>query len=254
MSADLLSLLDYASFLVASIILVLAAYRGVEMLRAFVNRVYRNRASWMVAVILLALFNTLSNLVPSFVSGAVSFLLLIVLIVVVFAFVDSSILTTLEMDFFHRNTLRWRGARVIAYPLLYGDIAISVSLDFVSGASGSPAWLSALTASPAYTLQAAVVVFGVLGYSGAALLVGARRTPDLVVKRHLILVGFAFSIFIVATANDLTVSSAVLNDFLTVLASAVIYFATMALSPIGRVEKGGRPEAVQTPAVGRVGA
>ena len=235
MPADILSLLDYASFVVASIILVLAAYRGVEMLRAFVNQVYRNRAIWMVAVVLLALFNTLSNLLPS-VSSPASYLLLVVLIVVVFAFVDASILATLEMDFFHRNTLGWRRARVFAYLLLYGDIAISVTLEFVSGAPGSPAWLSALTESPAYTVQAFLVLFSVLGYSGVTLILSARRTPDVVMRRHLMLVGFTFSLFIISTANDLTVSIALLNDFLAVLAPIVIYFAVMALSPVGRVE------------------
>lgn len=233
MAADFLSLLGPASFLIASAILVLAAYRGVELTRAFVNNVYRNRAIWMVAVVLVALFGTLSNFVPS--SGQVSLLLLVVVIVVVFAFVDASILAALEVDFFHRNTLGWKRARVFVYLLLYGDIAVTVFLDFVSGAPGSPAWLSALTQSPAYTVQGILVLFGLLGYSGVALLVGARRTADRVMKRHLVLVGFAFSLFIVSTANDLTVSIALLNDFLAVLTPIVIYFAVMALSPVGRV-------------------
>lgn len=234
MSIDFLSFVNNASFLVASVILVLAAYRGVQMTRAFVSRVYRNRAVWMVAIILLALFNTLSNFAST--PAPISYLMLVVLIVVVFAFIDASILAALEMDFFHRNTLKWRRARPYAYLLLYGDIAVTVLLDFVSGAPSSPAWMSSFIASPAYTAQAVVVLFGLLGYSGVALLIGARRTADKVMMRHLMLVGIAFSLFIVTTANDLTLSISTLNDFLTVLTSIVIYFAVMAISPVARVE------------------
>jgi hypothetical protein len=237
MSIDILSVTDEISFVVAIITLALAAYRGVEIGRAFANRLYRSRAIWAVVIIMVALVDDLTNIVPSLDTGFLSFIFLALLILAVFVFVDVSIMATIEMDFFHRNTLHWIELRLLGYPLLFGEIAIVLFLNSFSTLPGSPAWISSVAGSSAYTDQTGLAVFGVLAYTAVALVVGARRTPDQTMKRHLQLVGFAFGLFILSTFNDLTISNDLLNDFLAVLGPFVIYFAVMALSSVGRVEK-----------------
>jgi hypothetical protein len=249
-SIDILSVVDQLSFVVASIILAFGAYRGVTIGRAFVNRLYRSRAIWIVAIVLVALFNSLSNLVPFLNTSFVPFILLVVTILVVFVFVDVSILATIELDFFHKNTLRWRQVRFVGYLLLFGEVGLAFLLGIVSGLPGSPSWITTLDNSPAFTDQAGLAVFGVLVYSAAALMMGARKTPDRTMKRHLQLVGFAFALFIISTLNDLTLSIDLLDDFLGVLGPYVIYLAVMALSPVGRVEKEVTSSSTLVPQVG----
>ncbi len=234
-----MSTTNQLSFIVADIVLAVAAYRGIEIGRAFTSRLYRSRATWAVAIVLVAFLSDLTNIVPfsTLLSSLSSFILLVMLILVVFVFVDVSILTTIELDFFHSNTLRWRQGRFVGYLLLFGDVGFVFLVGSIAGLPGTPAWINSLAGSSAFNAQAGLAIFGVLAYSAAALIVGARRTRDKTMKRHLLLVGSAFLLFIVSTLNDLTFAIELLNDFLALLGPCVIYLALMALSPVGRVEK-----------------
>ena len=249
-----MSTTNQLSFIVANIILAVAAYRGIEIGRVFANRLYRSRAIWGVAIVLVAFLSDLTNIAPfsTLLSSYSSFILLVLLILVVFVFVDVSILTTIELDFFHSNTLRWKQGRFVGYLLLFGDVGIVFLVESIAGLPDTPAWINSLAGSPAFSVQAGLAIFGVLTYSAAALIVGARRTPDKTMKRHLQLVGFAFLLFIASTLNDLTIAINLLNDLLALLGPCMIYLALMALSPIGRVEKDVTGASAHTPEVGAV--
>jgi hypothetical protein len=152
------------------------------------------------------------------------------LILFVLAVIDSTILVTLDMDFFHRNTLRWRQIRYIAYTIYLADIAIL--------------FLVTMNLIPQFQ-QGGIIVIGsfyvVLAYAVATLLIGARRTPDKPLKRFVELAGILLLGFIINTLiNNYTYIDAVdvFNDFLGVSIAYVTYLMVMSLSPTGKVDKG----------------
>lgn len=235
MSIDVVSLIDSLSWLVTSIIAILVVYRGIEIGRALVSGVYRNRAFWVAALGLVIFIQALPGYVP-FVGEVVIVgvplfeIAFLSLFLAFFAFVDSTILVALEMDFFHRNTLHWRQIRIVGYPLVFGFI---ITILF----------------SPPLTLPGLLMVILAVGtivtipYSAAALIIGARRTWDRTLKRHLTLLGFVFVVYLVSfveattSFNNPTPASDLLGDFLVVLAPYLLYRAAMTLSPISRIEK-----------------
>ncbi len=243
MSIDIFSLIHELAFLVVEVIFVLSVFRAIEMGRAFVNRVYRDRAIWITAVIVVAVISDLTDLPPLTTASfgpLLSTITLVVLIAVAFAFVDSTILVTLETDFFHRNTLRWKQARLIAYPLLYGLIAFVFFEILLLSLPSPPSWVSAFLNSPALSILPDVglsTLSIIFGYSAVAVIIGSRRTPDRILRRHVKVIGLAFLLFIVSTINDLTFAYAPLDVILSLAGAYVIYRAVMSLSPIRRIEK-----------------
>jgi len=233
MSVDLVSIIDTASGLAFLIILILAAFRGVELMRALANRIHRNRAFWIAALcVLLALQAQVPN--GWEVGGLPIFeLTFFMMVSVFFVFIDSTISVALEVDFFHRNTLRWRQARLIAYPIVFGWVVIFLSVTYLSGLPNPPAWVSAVQAGPVGLLFIATLL-----YSIVALVIGARRSPDMTLRRHILLLAAFFAMFIATTFMfnyTSTLSIDLISDALTVLSAYVLYRAVMTLSPLGRV-------------------
>ena len=221
-------MIDTATTVIAPAILLLAAYRGLTIGRGLTSRVYRNRAFWIAA---LCIGDVLQSLVPdNWMLGQLPLfeLTFFALVFVVFIFIDSTILVTLEMDFFHRNTLRWRQMRLVIYSyfLVFGAAAGIVT--YLGVAISGPESLFAGLAIALY------------GYSVITLIVSALRTPDRTLRRHILLLGVVILISAVTTFtfNDTSIPAVdILDDVLAVLANSVIYLAVMALSPVGRVEK-----------------
>ncbi len=224
MFIDVVSVIDTVTPLIAVAILVLAAFRGVEIGRTLVSRVYRNRAFWIAGLCIALVLQSSTGYVPSvnnLLIGALPLfeITFFLLVFVIFVFIDSTVMVALELDFFHRNTLRWKQLR---RPFYLVGLALLV-----------------LIILPA-TAQTFVAFFLVLGYSVAALIIGARRTPDRTIKRHIMLLGFVLIAFIIMSFlfnSTSTLSVDLLYDFLIVLYPYLLYRAVMTLSSVGRIEK-----------------
>lgn len=230
MSIDILTIIGTLVPLIAAGICLLVTIEAVEIGRALVSQVFRRRAFWIATVGVFILSVLVVGEVPFLASSAVSFILFLALIAVVFAFVDSTVLAAIETDFFHRNTLHWKQLRWPSYAIVLG-LFPSILVYIVFGSSTNPpAWVSdQISAVGAGT---AVVIL----YSVVALAVAARRTPNKTMKRHVRLLGFAVACFAIAVANAFTLSLD-LYAIPAVVAALFLYRATMTLSPIGRIEE-----------------
>jgi hypothetical protein len=242
MSIDFVSIIETLIGLVAIGILALAAYRALRIGRALVSPIYRSRVHWMAALLVVIIINSLNNYVsyPNtalgwFLSSSGYNLSSLVEFALIFVFVDRVILVAIEMDFFHRNTLHWRKVRKPAYVALFGAAFLPSSSNFPP--DSPPAIVIILFFFAAVTA---------LVCSAAALAVGARRTPDKTMRRHVKLVASSFALFLVTTLILGPLSSvpsvnpdylALVSGLIGVLSTYLIYLAVMSLSPIGRVEK-----------------
>lgn len=253
MSIDIIDLTTDLSLVVSSGIYLLVIVRAVQIGNALVGRIFRRRAFWLAAI---GVFATLANVVsltffpPVNILGipaGVFFLLLA--IVILFAFLDSTVLVTLEMDFFHRDTLLWREIRTFAYIVLCVEVAFLISLAYLTSLPSPPFWVTAINSSlnapnaPALGVVIFVTVAIVYAYSVAAIVVGVRRASDLTMKRHLRLLGWAIVVIVILIANDFVlistynILSIALYDFVTAFVPFLIYRAVMSLSPTRRIMK-----------------
>jgi hypothetical protein len=243
MSIDFALLSEDAIQVISTVLLIAAGYRAVVLSRVMVGRVYRYRAYWTVGLIVAFLFFEVSNIpnipVLSWGGGTAGF---IVSTYALFLFVDSNIRVAKELDFFHRNILRWQTFRL---PLLVAmsitGILITVAIAIVPGAG------SVSSDTPIWAGLSIVAYFAVLGsalvYSSAALFVGARRTPDVAMKRFVRMLAFAlvclalfFTVWLPLSFVNTDLEN-LASEFFLVPAAYFIYRAVMSLSPLGRVEK-----------------
>lgn len=163
--------------LVSLPITAFAAYRALSSRRALVSGVYRSRALWtgMGAIIILA-FESLqiigeNSLGPGYFTllevDITYFVLTIVGIIVIFSWIDSTILVALDMDYFHRDSLHWRGFRKYLWVTV---LAAAIAQAFASTQAGE---------------IAIVVLLGVpVVYSAVALGVGSGRVFDETMRRY----------------------------------------------------------------------
>jgi hypothetical protein len=241
--SDVLYWLDVATLFPIVGILTAGAFRAYEIRKALVGEVYRRRASWTVtlmiilAVAILALqpstltsapfFNTTLGLVLSSIP-------LLVIFLVVFAFVDSNVLVAMEIDFFHRNVIRWRELRLPSYAtLITSSILLIFSLALGQNAAGA--------ISNLLSLQFLVVAGVVTLYAVVALVVSSRRTPDSTIRNFVKLLGLSLGIFLPATiiwVVDYAIPNLgmLLSGLFAIVSCYFLYRAVMALSPVGTVE------------------
>jgi hypothetical protein len=252
--------------LFAGIAFVFLISRAIVIGRKLVSRVYRWRAFWFAGVVLAALITVLSALISAlfglYPSTSLSFIgiySIITWILVMFVYADRTILVTMEMDFLHRNILRWRPVRTLAYVVMFASVfwlyafievteapTCSSSVCPAVYAPGAPSWAPVIF--PGILVPVAFLAFAVtLGYALSCVIIGARRTSDMTMRRHVRWVGFSFLIFfslivffnlgiglgtgLTALEGDLVVSSFVLALVYP------FYRALMSLTSIGRVAK-----------------
>lgn len=224
MSFDLYSSVRFVTYLIALGILALGLFRAVQMGRDFVNQLYRARAFWTAAVMLMVMIDlSIANIAGNV--GLVTAIPFIILFMVLFVFADRTIQVAIEMDFFHRNTLHWRQVRKLLYVLLLANVVY-----FIVG-------LAEAVLSP---LLAFGTVFGAFSVTIVAVAVGAGRTPDRTIKRHVRLFGIFLVGFLVALyASQPGISPAVnlASDLIIVAVAYSLFLMVMSLSPVGRVEK-----------------
>ena len=229
-------------FYVAMVIYAFVAYRAAGMARAFVSKAYRSRARWIIAVSLALLLTDIAGHAPYVgdlivIDVPLGILSVILVLLAILPFADSTILVALDMDFFHRDTLRWKQTRVLVYVMLYGIIVLILVLLYLSFLDIPPDWVVQLTNSFAFNALFTGVIGGTLVYSVATLVVSSRRTPDRIFRRHLTLLGLVFGFGTVAILNDFSESNLILDGALGIVVPILWYLAAMSLSPMGRVEK-----------------
>lgn len=248
MAIDLVSVIEELSITVAGIIVILAAYRALTIGRAF-TRAYRNRAFWIIILGAFTIIQPATGYFPSInnmiIGGLPLFeITFFTLLLSFFVFIDSTIMVALEMDFFHRNTLRWKQVRILAYLAVVGGIVGFVIISSLATLPGAPAWVLAAAAGSGSRIFF-IALLGALGfefvYMPVTLIVAARRTPDRTLRRHLMLLGLLFITYIVSFLNATTFNnypnswSGLFGDFLLVLLAYVLYRAVMTLSIVTKI-------------------
>jgi hypothetical protein len=254
MSIDFYSTVDSLRQVAANLLLAFAASRALLMGREFVSPIYRSRAFWSAGLIIVIVIGNLSNYLPSTNSDVLAILFVgpfIALLLAVLAFVDRTVLVAIETDFFHRGILRWQILRRPAYvAMVVGFVVFIVSSFFVPADQNAPVAGDSILVFVAF-YQFVVVFAVVFGFAAAALAVGARRTPDLTLKRHIRFLAMALGIFIVnlllSVATNDVVPFDLVDDALGLTSTYMLYRSVMSLSPIGRVQKDTMEPRTQTP-------
>ena len=234
-------MVDDLTLLVTGGIALLSATKAVGIGRGLVNRIYRVRAYWTAALVIFAVVQIFIFRGGFLVDGQPLYLMsFYIFFLVMLVFIDSTVLATLEMDFFHRNTLRWKRTHLLVYLGYFVDFGVILTLGL---ASGSP-WYEVrwpLGNTLAQSAFGVALLIAILGYSAAALAVGARRTPDRPMRRFLKLTSFLVVMLIAITTTFDYISNPVADltlDALDVVAFYVGYLMVMSLSPTARLEKG----------------
>jgi hypothetical protein len=259
MSTDIAGLINNGATAVVIGILILGFYRAVQLRGAFTNQTYRSRATWSALLMLTIIASNLANYFPATTSGALSVieaLPFIALIIVIFGFVDRSVIVAIQTDFFHRNTLRWLQFRLPTGTVLIATATIAfpafVYLPSFNGTLPPPNY-------PVWGLIAFYLIFIafplILAYFTAALILGARRTSDRGLKRNIMFIGLALStlvISIVATTpfNEGTLPYVIINQGTSLVGIYLLYRSVMSLSPLGHVEKESATTSAHVPQVG----
>ncbi|MFI5420236.1 MAG: hypothetical protein ACHQ1H_04655, partial [Nitrososphaerales archaeon] len=201
----------------------MGAYRAVRIGKALVSPIFRKRAYWTAILMLSGAISSLTVFFPTTSVPIINFLLALPFFAVLFvilAFVDSTIAATKELDFFHRDTLRWSKFRILLYVILIAGIIIA--LPGVSFFSNSSFWQTVTT------IGLLVCSTLVLGYSVATLIVSARRTFDKTMKRFVKLLGAALGSFVIgfviSFVNYSSLPYVLVSDLFTNIISIVILY------------------------------
>ncbi len=273
MSSEIFGLIEALSFLTSGAILAFAAYRAMRMGRAFVSPLYRSRAHWTAGAIMLLVVSVLGYLIsppsstqpalitlpgPLIVFEVFPMLALLGFLVAIFAFVDRTILVTMDMDFFHRSVFRWPKVRVPFYVLLFLGLMEALGNSILGGLPPSQVsrWeIYAVGSIPTgdgswFPLFLFALIIVVFGYPAAAMVAGVRRTSDMTLRKHVRFLGVAIIGFFAALATDtLTTyslasypSASLVPEVLYIMTAYLFYRVVMSLSPIGKIE-----EAVDVP-------
>ncbi len=257
MSIDIVTIVSELGLLIAGIVMLFLIPRAIIIGRKFVSRTFKSRAFWFAGVMIIALFALLSalisllfNLYPSSSFSGLGINAFLAWVLVMFVYADSTILVTLEMDFLHRNTFHWRPVRTLAYVAIFANVFYLYAFISVTKAPtcsglcppvylpGLPSWVPAIF--PGILVPEALLVFIVtFGYALSAVIVGARRTSDMTMKRHVRWLGLSFLVFlgffvamIISPNGNLLLAS-----FLVLVLVYTFYGALMSLTRIGRVDK-----------------
>lgn len=239
MSVDLVDIVSVGATVLVVAILAVGIFRTLEMRRVFVNGAYRSRATWSAFLMLVILILMLTNFINFPSSGILSFLgalPFLALIFTIFAYSDGSVLSTIETDFFHRNTLGWLRVRWPAtIVIIVFVIVVLISSAIPNLTVAEQFWVDNLV----NLFFFAIAVF--IAYAAAALIVGARRSSDRTLRRSILLLGLALStlalsLIVTSFLDEGTLPYVIVNKGTAVAGIYLIYLSVMALSPIAKIE------------------
>jgi len=236
MSIEVLPALQGIATVAAMVIFLFAAFRAVTIGRALVNRVYRTRA-YVTGI--FGLLTAVNYAIPSswVIDGMpVADMSYGLVLLFLFVLLDATILVSLDTDFFHRNTLRWRQVRLVAYPL-------SVGITAVTSVGGLLIIGGYLPSNYNSTLNGEIILGAgalILGFSLVCSLltatITARRCSDTTLRRFMQYLGILVFLYLVNTLIWTLITMAV-TPFLQILYAYVTYRMVMSLSPVGKVQK-----------------
>ncbi len=188
--SDVINIASDVALVIYIVVFGFAALRALSIGRALVNRVYRNRTYFTGAFAIIAVAGNLLGIEPQ---------LYLLNLFFFFILIDTAILVALEMDFFHRNTLRWKQIRLVGYVVFLVNETISV-IETVGPLTGviTPSTAQYLETGPLTTVSGVCLLI-VLAYTTATAVVSARRTPDKPLRRFIVLAGLLIFIFLVNT-------------------------------------------------------
>jgi hypothetical protein len=178
-----------------------ATYWALSIRRSLVGRVYRNHALWLSAIcLILGVGSPIENASSN--NAIVSFAIVlytIVSIIVIFAFVDSTVPIARRSDPLLRSIFRWEKVRIV----IWSDVGLLTIFFVYSDVSLS------FDSSPWAVLGFPLVLFPLV-LAVLALLVGARRSRDSLLRGSLAWFGAALFLALVRALISL-VEMAVLN-------------------------------------------
>lgn len=243
MSLDIYPVLEVGLVIIAIAIQALGAARGFLIGRASVG-IYRSRANWSVALLVFVIISNLGNYATfssDIVGQFLSFLPFASLLVVILAFLNNTLAVARDSDFFHRDALHWKQLGKAFYIVL----AVSLAISFVTNVLNPALFQSGPTDSTPFILnfldfyQEVAVVIAVFGLALVAVILGASRTPDRVLRGHIRLLGLALGTFVVQLLTFPLPSSdalQVLSELISLVGAYLLYRAVMSLTSVGRLD------------------
>ena len=234
MSINIVDLLEGVAGLAAAAIALLAVYRSLTIGKSLVTRVYRTRAYWLaVLMMIFAVVN--ADVFSSAIASDISYWGFFVFLFALLFFIDSNVVVAREIDFFHRDILRWHKVRI---PMFVAIVASSAIAIVASADITAPVSLSGVAILVYFTLIGAA-----LAYSGAVMFVIARTSYDRTMKRFVKMLGFAVLFYVLFVTIWLPLDfiypnlGDVVTDFIAIGTAYFFYKAAMSLSFVGRIEK-----------------
>jgi hypothetical protein len=211
---------------------LLAAYRSLTIGKSLVTRVYRTRAYWLAALmIILAVFSAdvFSSALANYIGDVGFFVFLLALLL----FIDSNMEVALEIDFFHRDIFRWHKVRTPLFAIIVGYTVIAILATIYQ--LSSPAKIAFLG------------YFALLGvtfsYSGATMFVAARRTYDRTMKKFVKMIAYAILFYVLFLTLFIPLDAIypslgdVVTDYILIVSAYFFYRAAMSLSSVGKIIK-----------------
>ncbi|HMD79350.1 MAG TPA: hypothetical protein VKF39_05130 [Nitrososphaerales archaeon] len=249
MSVDYILWATDASSVISSIILLAGTVRALQLARGFAAHAFRNRAYWLAGLMIALIAGNVASQIPTpatvvtlqdFIISSIGGDTFVAALLIALVFVDRNLIVLKELDFFHRDSIRWSRVRVpglIAMILVSAELVVSFFFVNTNSNLNSITLLVILTFFP--------VVAIVLGYAATALVLAARRTPDRTMRRFAMLLGIALALGVISFTIWIPLSFVTTTEVENFIASLpavgsayFLYRAAMSLSPLGRVEKG----------------
>lgn len=230
---------------IPAIVFLYSAYWAFTIGRALVGRIYRRQATWiglLATALAVNVFLTYSNnlVVDDLINVSIA-----LLFIIMFAYVDSVIPVIRRSDPLLRGILHWGTLRYF----LWFDVTLLAAFNVLPGlfsplASGIVGFL----VQDVGWFTVATILFGV---SGIALLVGVRRSGDMVLRSCFKWLGATLLIVIVEFVYD-TAETAVLPNMsqfqffysyyalpsgaILIAVGYCLYKSVRALAPVGKIQ------------------
>jgi hypothetical protein len=211
--------------------IIYAAYWAFAIRHALVGHIYRNRALWLgvlgilFVIVVLAPTPTGNDVVSDFLNNAPT----VSLTVGFLGFVDSTVPIARRSDPLLRNILQWKKIRVVAWAVLTLVLMLSVYHEILSNNTSSSNVLG---------------LFVVALIGAPPMLIGARRSKDLILRKSLKWFALALLFFlgilllgIVESILNLSTSSYAEIPYAAVLilVAYALYRSARSLAPINRL-------------------
>jgi hypothetical protein len=229
--------------IVPAAIYLYAAHWAFAVRRALVSRIYRSHALWLGALgVMLAVTMFITY------SGNTTRLLVVgtynsILFAVVFAFADSIVPVARRSDPLLRSILRWGKLRIalwaVVVPMVLTNTIPILGPSFANSPAGN------IVVNIGWYILATILFI----FMAAALVTGARRSRDLVLRVSLKWLGVLLSLTVVRVldaAMQTTVLGVSLSDYaysypaligaaLSILSAYALYRSARSLAPINRL-------------------